>query len=298
MSKYNHIKSIPVDSIPKEELAQAIREWAEGDEAMERLLWACYEKGIKTNGCHAGAFPYIGLDYSESSRDKLAQIMGAVLSVKGSQVMAKADGGNPFSGPDWYKPNLGVGFNTEYQDVADPLFDMLTETIEGKRETDKDMPVTPLTELLDFLVGKYTNLLIRIKHTEEDEYIFSLERAIHQEYEEAFREFDELFTSSGLTLQENDTPLKSWEVKSDDPAEFIVKVAQVVENIMTNYSFKKPETKEEAAGSFTIAAHLKRDECGDDEKEFELWLMTEREKMDREAEEARKARDTEKQKEL
>ena len=47
MSKYNHIESIPIDSIPQEELAQAIKEWAEGDEAMEKLLWACYNNGIK-----------------------------------------------------------------------------------------------------------------------------------------------------------------------------------------------------------------------------------------------------------
>lgn len=65
MSKYNNIKSIPIDSLSKEELKTAIHEWAEGDDAMERLLWAFYNKGIKTNGCHAGTRPYIGIDYTK-----------------------------------------------------------------------------------------------------------------------------------------------------------------------------------------------------------------------------------------
>ena len=34
-SKYNHKESIPLDSIPKEELDQAIKEWSQGSESME-----------------------------------------------------------------------------------------------------------------------------------------------------------------------------------------------------------------------------------------------------------------------
>lgn len=65
MSKYNNIKSIPIDSIPKEEIKIAIKEWAEGDESMEKLLLTCYDKGIKTSGCHAGAGSYIAFSYQE-----------------------------------------------------------------------------------------------------------------------------------------------------------------------------------------------------------------------------------------
>ena len=71
MSKYNNMTSIPIDSIPKEEIAVAIKEWAEGDESLEKLLWCCYEKGIKTDGCHAGSHPYIAFCYSDDL-DKLS----------------------------------------------------------------------------------------------------------------------------------------------------------------------------------------------------------------------------------
>ena len=65
MSKYNNIKSIPIESIPKEEIKIAIKEWAEGNKSLENLLWLCYEKNLKTSGSHAGARPFIDFKYQE-----------------------------------------------------------------------------------------------------------------------------------------------------------------------------------------------------------------------------------------
>lgn len=44
MSKYNHIKSISIESIPPKKIKRAIKEWAEGNESLEKLLHTCYKK--------------------------------------------------------------------------------------------------------------------------------------------------------------------------------------------------------------------------------------------------------------
>jgi len=63
MSNYNNIKSISIDSLPKDEIKIVIKELTEGDESMEKLLWVCYDKEIKTDGYHAGTGTYIGFSY-------------------------------------------------------------------------------------------------------------------------------------------------------------------------------------------------------------------------------------------
>ena len=56
-SKYNHKESIPLDSIPKKELDQAIKEWSQGSKSMEKLIRKSIANGIETNGCHPWAGP-------------------------------------------------------------------------------------------------------------------------------------------------------------------------------------------------------------------------------------------------
>ena len=128
MSKYNNMKSIPIDSIPEEEMAQAIKEWAEGDESMERLLWTCYKKGIKTSGCHAGGSPYIDFTDQENI-NKISGLMDVTQKIEGSQILIKVDGGNPFSGAEWHLPNILLHLQTSYKDEADAFFDKLTNSL-------------------------------------------------------------------------------------------------------------------------------------------------------------------------
>lgn len=47
MSKYNNMKSIKISSLPKEEIGQAVSEWAQGSKEMENLLWACLKMVLK-----------------------------------------------------------------------------------------------------------------------------------------------------------------------------------------------------------------------------------------------------------
>lgn len=52
MSKFNNQSSLDIDSIKEEELDQAFKEWAEGNEHLEKFLRNCYGKGVKTSGSH------------------------------------------------------------------------------------------------------------------------------------------------------------------------------------------------------------------------------------------------------
>ena len=108
MSKYNNIKSIPIDSLSDEELKIAMKEWAEGDDSMEALLWAFYNKGITTSGCHAGAGSYVSMDYDVDKKGEFSLIMNTVLSFPGSQILIRPDGGNPHHAPSAARRRSGL----------------------------------------------------------------------------------------------------------------------------------------------------------------------------------------------
>lgn len=284
MSKYNNMKSIPIESLSDEELKEAIKEWAEGDEAMERLLWSCFNNGIKTSGCHAGSRPYLGIEYEKESKEKIIQVIKTVMDEKESQVLLEPDGGNPFSGPSWYKPDITIGSRTKYQDIADPFFDKVSDTINSN---DSNNNYTSIVNLFDFLINKYSGITIRLNHTENDEYLFSIEKSKNEKNTNIFNYLNELFSNAGLLLIEKDTPYNYWTLKSNNKEEFISKLEQISNHITNNYSLEPPKSIEETE-DFKIKAHIKREEYIKAGKEamFEIWLMGERRKLEEKMEKA------------
>ena len=278
MSKYNNIKSIPIESLTNEELKEAIKEWAEGDESMERLLWACFNNEIKTSGCHAGSRPYLGIEYENNNKDKIIQVIDTVMDEKEAQVLFEPDGGNPYSGPSWYKPDITIGSRTKYQDVADPFFDKVSNTL-NSNETNNNY--SSLLNLFEFLINKYSGITLRLNHTENDEYVFSIEKSKNEKNINTFNSINELFSNAGLLLIERDTPYNYWTLKSNKKEEFISKLEQISNNIINNYSLEPPKSIEDTE-DFKIKAHIKREEYIKDGKEdmFEIWLMEERRKLE------------------
>ena len=272
MSKYNHIHSIPIESIPKEELAQAIKEWAEGDEAMERLLWACYENDIKTAGCHAGGFPYLEFRF-ENATDKVISLINATIETKGSQVLMTPDGGNPISGEEWYLPDIAVGFETMYKDEAGQCFDHLTESLTKDNSDNKDKAMAyALMRLLEFLIGKESALTLRFKYNENGNYAFSLES--NPVNEEVSIYFNQLFTKANFT-EENIFPegskRRSWKIESDNFEDMLKQLHESVESIINNYSLEPP-TREEDITDLRQLARFKRKEFGDDVDSYERFV--------------------------
>ena len=278
MSKYNNIKSIPIENISKGDLNQAIKEWAEGDEALERLLWSCYNNGIRTTGCHSGKRPYLGIEYEEKNKDIISVIIDSTLDEKQSQVLITPDGGNPFSGPTWYRPDIAIGLRGDNKNEARQFFNKISNSINSK-EINKNY--SSVIDLLDFLINKYSDLTIRLIHSQNEEYIFLIEKRINEEDIDTFNKLNKIFSQAGLLLIEDEKSSKCWTVKTNSKIDFINKLRIIANNIINNYTIEPPKTIDEAK-SFLIKAHIKRKEYIESGKEglFEIWISEERKKLE------------------
>lgn len=280
MSKYNHMHSIPIESIPKEEIAIAIKEWAEGDEAMERLLWACYENGVKTDGCHTGMCPYLGLKYT-SSNDKVIKLLAACINLEESQIFISPDGGNPISGEDWYITNIGIGFETESIEKSGENFDTLSSALNNDTSLKEKELVSLLLKLSDFLVDKESALKLRFNYS-ENKYSFSIESTPVNEEVSIY--FDKLFKEANFFEAENpvkESKRRFWKIESDNLDDMINKLRESINYIINNYSLEPP-TREEDITDLHQLARFKRKEFGNDVDSYErfvAWYEQKQEEM-------------------
>lgn len=280
MSKYNHIHSIPIESIPKEEIAIAIKEWAEGDEAMERLLWACYENGVKTDGCHTGMCPYLGLKYT-GSNDKVIKLLAACINIEESQIFISPDGGNPISGEDWYITNIGIGFETESIEKSGKNLDTLSSALNNDTSLKEAELISLLLKLSDFLVDKESALKLRFNYS-ENKYSFSIECTPVNEEVSIY--FDKLFKEANFFEAENpvkESKRRFWKIESDNLDDMINKLRESINYIINNYSLEPP-TREEDITDLHQLARFKRKEFGNDVDSYErfvAWYEQKQEEM-------------------
>ena len=280
MSKYNHIHSIPIESVPKEEIAIAINEWAEGDEAMERLLWACYENGVKTDGCHTGMCPYLGLKYT-GSNDKVIKLLAACINIEESQIFISPDGGNPISGEDWYITNIGIGFETESIEKSGKNLDTLSSALNNDTSLKEAELISLLLKLSDFLVDKESALKLRFNYS-ENKYSFSIECTPVNEEVSIY--FDKLFKEANFFEAENpvkESKRRFWKIESDNLDDMINKLRESINYIINNYSLEPP-TREEDITDLHQLARFKRKEFGNDVDSYErfvAWYEQKQEEM-------------------
>ena len=270
MSKYNHIHSIPIESIPKEEIAIAIKDWAEGDKAMERLLWACYENGVKTDGCHTGMCPYLGLKYT-GSNDKVIKLLAACINLEESQILISPDGGNPISGEDWYITNIGIWFETESIEKSCKNLDTLSSALNNDTSLKEKELVSLLLKLSDFLVDKESALKLRFNYS-ENKYSFSIECTPVNEEVSIY--FDKLFKEANFFEAENpvkESKRRFWKIESDNLDDMINKLHESINYIINNYSLEPP-TREEDITDVHQLARFKRKEFGNDVDSYERFV--------------------------
>lgn len=154
MSKYNRMASIPISSLSEQELPIAIKEWAEDNVYMESLLWACYNNGIETDGCHAHTFPYIAF-LLDSKKEGILKLLNIAKNIKGTSFLVMPDGGNPLSGPNWNRPTLTLCFETQEKGEIDSILEKLTlALISNQEELNTDNLFAQLLELAHFLPTK------------------------------------------------------------------------------------------------------------------------------------------------
>lgn len=147
---------------------------------------------MKTSGCHAGAGPFISFKYQENI-DKTVGLLNITQNVVSSQIHIMADGGNPFSGPDWFLPTLSIGIDTEYKDEADKYFDALNKKLE---ETENNKESHPLLYLMKFFIDKESGLIFRFKHKQDNTFIFYIETLLISD--DRYKYYNNLFTKLGL----------------------------------------------------------------------------------------------------
>lgn len=265
MSKYNHMQSIPIESISKEDIAQAIKEWSEDDKSLEQLLWACYEKGIKTDGCHAGSHPYISFKEQEGL-NQITNLLNITQEKESSQILISVDGGNPFGGDDWTKATVLLGLDTKYQEEADAYFDELTRGVKESNGNQNHQ----LLELLDFFAGKESSLFLRFRHTNDGQYIFNIEsRDIPND---RYSYYNDVFTKAGLI--ETESPITNntrhdWQIESDSLNDMLEKLNTISKYIIENYSLEAPKSEDEIL-NFNMEARFKQRTMS--KEEFEAWL--------------------------
>lgn len=274
MSKYNRMASIPISSLSERELPIAIREWAEGNAYMERLLWTCYNKGIETDGCHADAFPYIAF-LLDSKNEGILKLLNTAQNIKGTSFLVMPDGGNPLSGPNWNRPILTLCFETQEKGKINFILEKLTlALISNQEELDTDNLFAQLLELAHFFANKESGLDFCALHNQDDSYSF-----IARAEKLNFEYYNSLLQNAGLKLVE--TPenwwCNEWSMESNDVQALSQKIKTCIASIMQNYSLEKPtEILEEM--SFYAMARIKKREFGDSlegQQKFKRWAQEE-----------------------
>lgn len=282
MSKYNNVKSIPIDSLSSEELSNAIEEWSEGNNNMEELLWNFHNKGIKTNGSHVGTNSYIGIEYEIDKKDAISKITNFILSVRGIEVLIIPDGGNPYSGPDWYKPIITIISKTWIENVANNHFKVVTNILNDNSEIIKEINSKPMFELLDFFINKYIGLYFRILHDNDDNYSISFEVST-EENSDLYIYLNNNLLNLGFNIRGVEGGNhKFWEFSTKNSKELNIKIKNAVNNLIKNYSFRTPINLEEVdlledslANPYIARIHLLREKSID---EFKQYLENERKK--------------------
>lgn len=184
-----------------------------------------------------------------------------------SQILVMVDGGNPFSGPEWYLPSIGFNIDTEYQDDADAYFEQLTDSLETTDSTKSHF----LLKLLDFFFGKETALLLRFIHQSDNQYIFCIEtRGIP---EDRYHYYNEIFVHSGLIEGVNAKEVPSgshfWKIESDNLDDLLLQLNSITDYIIANFSYDIPRSLDEVV-SFLPRAQYQRRTLS--EQEFNEWL--------------------------
>lgn len=281
MIKYNNMKSIPISSIPKNEMKQAISEWAEGSKNMKKLLWNCLKNNVETNGCHAEKRPYLEIIVNDS-HDKVKKMLREVEGINGAEVVIFPDGGNPLSGPNWNVPNLLFSFDTTDEKFGEEIFGRMSKSLKSKdkKNENKEGAFEQILAFHDFFKDKESGCSFRIKNNDE-KYVFSIES---YKGERNLEYFNSLFVKAGLNQIEKepiDSPLDVWSISSSTPEEFKEKIKKCNETITKEWSLEYPTEISEDM-SFNMIAHIKKREFGNSPKgnqQFEEWFQAENEKI-------------------
>ena len=241
---------------------------------MEELLLLCNKNGWPTSGCDAGNHghhPYLDFNL-ENGFKKLEKVISAVWNFKEGSGIDILFGGNPKSGPDWYKTTVDI-YPAKKKD-AELFWQELVEVV----NTEKYDPLTNscqyLLKIAEFLADKESGLRISLINgkTEETYNIqFSLAAEMYR-----WKYYTELFESVGFNTKEfsDERPRIFWylSVPNEEEVEEVLK--KIFDTFVQKWSLELPtEVSEEM--SFKTMAMVMRRKYGNDEagrKRLAEWI--------------------------
>ena len=279
MSKYNSGASIPISSLSDEELKTAIHEWAEGNDSLESLLWKCYKNGIETQGSHSGLNSYLQIGL-KSHKDKLLKLLGTIHQLSDSDIFIQPNGGNPFSGADWYKPSISIGSSTSTKEESDYFFNVLSNAIDedNTKQADEDSLILELLNYLYFFNGSGLDEELRLVHNanEKKQYTFSIEGFYDLNN---FNRLNPIYQKTGFKMIPSDQreDLTFFTLSSNDPQELAKAMRKSRQYLQKHYWIEYPSP--ENATSANLEVRLMRMGFGDTpegRQKFEDWFENQR----------------------
>lgn len=235
--KYNNKSSIDINSLSKEEIIIAIREWAEGDTVLEEFLFRCYNEGVETKGSNSGGLVYV--DFSADHEvEKLKNIVESVCDIDGFQILIMPDGGNPFSGDVFYKPSFSLAFLKTYdKNHSDEIFKKMSNSFDKNESNDNKM-INSMIDLYSFFSYKESELDFRLK-LNEGIYSFSIELNGNSRFEY----YNNLFNNIGMKLIKTGNGV--WCIESDSIDTFSTKLSKIKDYIIGAYNLELPNKLED-----------------------------------------------------
>ena len=235
-TKWNSGVSVPVHALTHDELKEAIHEWAEGSEKLERLLWTCYEKGLETGGCHIGPYSnYLEFYVNTNSAEQLKKVLATAESYGFTEAFMMF-GGNPLSGPNWYRTSLAV--DCLIPENVDEFYARINRDLVAAESTSSARCFALMLEFADFFEDKLADIKFRMKVRNHSLYEFFIEKykgSHNWEY------LDELFGSFGMLQKKaKDAPFVWWYFKGESEEDFYDTVKNILEGIRNKWTLSVP----------------------------------------------------------
>lgn len=282
MGKYKDgTKSTLISSIPPEELGDAFKEWANGNEAMTELLYTCYKNGLETIGNHFGLVSYVEF-FVNNSQKVIKSIFNYMQDIDSAHVNIMPDGGNPLSNDEvWWKPTMAIGFGpVEKKEEHEKLIREMTAAINGsssKKEIEEGA-FDSLVDIYDFFAGKGSNLTIGARY-DNGQYRFSISSVNTSTNNIEY--FKKLFEKAGLSYEKikitDGLVRDEWAIVSDKKEDFREKIVKAEEIIEDNWTYEKPTQIEEHMG-LNEKSRIKMEQYGrtpEGMAKFKEWLEEE-----------------------
>lgn len=273
MYNYNNGSSVPAKELSSKELKKAINAWSEGDKDLKNLLFTSYKLDLETSSCCAGS-PYISYYLDDKKQiNNIKKMLQLFRDEDDIQILITPDGGNPFSGKNWYRPF--ITFSKKYtQNKHESIFKILNDYILKDSFTDDDF-ISAIIKIADLFSGKESDISIRLSKS-FGQYVFELEydtsHPFCNMYSKMLKQTD-IYTINYSKINS----ILSYGIIEDDYIIFGKKlqiIAKKLEKVVANIPLVDDPNSPLA---WNTAAIMKRKfgDLPDGKKQFEDWLQKE-----------------------